>query len=137
MATRDVNPIGQLAVKDIFRQFSKKTAELVGTPTAFLGAILIVLIWAGSGPLFRFSDTWQLVINTATTVITFLMVFLIQNTQNRDSRAIHVKLDELIKSVRSARNSVIDLDRLTDEEMKELEDEYKRLCSRSDQRRNK
>jgi len=109
----------------------------MGAPAAFLGAILIILIWAGSGPLFRFSDTWQLVINTATTIITFLMVFLIQNTQNRDSRAIHVKLDELIKSVRSARNSVIDLDRLTDEEMKELEDEYKKLCSRSEQRRNK
>jgi len=137
MASRDVNPAGQPAVKDIFRQLSKKTAELMGAPAAFLGAILIILIWAGSGPLFRFSDTWQLVINTATTIITFLMVFLIQNTQNRDSRAIHVKLDELIKSVRSARNSVIDLDRLTDEEMKELEDEYKRLCSRSEQRRDK
>jgi low affinity Fe/Cu permease len=137
MASRDVNPAGQPAVKDIFRQLSKKAAELMGAPAAFLGAILIILIWAGSGPLFRFSDTWQLVINTATTIITFLMVFLIQNTQNRDSRAIHVKLDELIKSVRSARNSVIDLDRLTDEEMKELEDEYKRLCSRSEQRRDK
>lgn len=137
VASHDVNPPSQPAVKDIFRQVSKKTAELVGTPAAFLAAILIILIWAGSGPFFRFSDTWQLVINTATTVITFLMVFLIQNTQNRDSRAIHVKLDELIKSVRSARNSVIDLDRLTDEEMKELEEEYKRLCSRSEQRRNK
>ena len=96
MASRDVNPTNQPSFSEIFRQASKKTAELVGTPTAFLGAVLVILIWGGSGPLFHYSDTWQLVVNTATTIITFLMVFLIQNTQNRDSRAIHVKLDELI-----------------------------------------
>jgi len=137
VASRADNSNNHPALKDGFRQVSKKTAELVGTPAAFLGSVLLILIWGGSGPLFHFSDTWQLVINTATTIITFLMVFLIQNTQNRDSRAIHLKLDELIKAVHTARNSVIDLDRLTDEEMKELENEYKKLCSRSEQRPGK
>ena len=137
VASRADNSNNHPALKDGFRQVSKKTAELVGTPAAFLGSVLLILIWGGSGPLFHFSDTWQLVINTATTIITFLMVFLIQNTQNRDSRAIHLKLDELIKAVHTARNSVIDLDRLTDEEMKELENEYKKLCGRSGQRPGK
>lgn len=137
VASRADNSNNHPALKDGFRQVSKKTAELVGTPAAFLGSVLLILIWGGSGPLFHFSDTWQLVINTATTIITFLMVFLIQNTQNRDSRAIHLKLDELIKAVHTARNSVIDLDRLTDEEMKELENEYKKLCGRSEQRPGK
>lgn len=137
MASRDDNSNNHPALKDGFRQVSKKTAELVGTPAAFLGSVLLILIWGGSGPLFHFSDTWQLVINTATTIVTFLMVFLIQNTQNRDSRAIHLKLDELIKAVHTARNSVIDLDRLTDEEMKELENEYKKLCGRSERQSSK
>lgn len=101
----------------------------MGTPVAFLGAVGLIVVWAASGPTFRFSDTWQLVINTATTIITFLMVFLIQNTQNRDSRAIHLKLDELIKALRGARNSVIDLERLSDDQLKKLEDEYKKLCT--------
>jgi low affinity Fe/Cu permease len=137
VASRGDNSNNHPALKDGFRQVSKKTAELVGTPAAFLGSVLLILIWGGSGPLFHFSDTWQLVINTATTIITFLMVFLIQNTQNRDSRAIHLKLDELIKAVHTARNSVIDLDRLTDEEMKELENEYKKLCGRSEHQAGK
>jgi len=89
----------------------------------------LIVVWAASGPTFRFSDTWQLVINTGTTIITFLMVFLIQNTQNRDSRAIHLKLDELIKALRGARNSVIDLERLSDDQLKKLEEEYKKLCT--------
>jgi low affinity Fe/Cu permease len=115
---------------DSFRQISKKTAEMVGTPAAFLGAVVLIVIWGCSGPFFHFSDTWQLVINTGTTIITFLMVFLIQNTQNRDSRAVHLKLDELIKALRGARNSVIDLDSLSDEQLKELEQEYKKLCAK-------
>lgn len=117
------------AFKEAFRGFAKRTADLVGTPVAFLGAVGLIVVWAASGPTFRFSDTWQLVINTATTIITFLMVFLIQNTQNRDSRAIHLKLDELIKALRGARNSVIDLERLSDDQLKKLEDEYKKLCT--------
>jgi low affinity Fe/Cu permease len=114
--------------KEIFRMFAKHTAEAVGTPVAFLGALALILIWGITGPLFHYSDTWQLVINTATTIVTFLMVFLIQNTQNRDSKAIHLKLDELIKAAKGARNSVIDLDRLTDDQLTLLEDEYKKLC---------
>ena len=115
--------------KESFRGFSKRTSDLVGTPIAFLGAVGLIVVWAASGPTFRFSDTWQLVINTGTTIITFLMVFLIQNTQNRDSRAIHLKLDELIKALRAARNSVIDLERLSDDQLKKLEEEYKKLCT--------
>ena len=115
--------------KESFRGFLKRTSDLVGTPIAFLGAVGLIVVWAASGPTFRFSDTWQLVINTGTTIITFLMVFLIQNTQNRDSRAIHLKLDELIKALRGARNSVIDLERLSDDQLKKLEEEYKKLCA--------
>jgi len=115
--------------KETFRGFSKRTADLVGTPAAFLAAVGLIVVWAFSGPSFHFSDTWQLVINTGTTIITFLMVFLIQNTQNRDSRAIHLKLDELIKALGGARNSVIDLERLSDEQLKTLEDQYKKLCT--------
>ena len=115
--------------KESFRGFSKRTSDLVGTPITFLGAVGLIVVWAASGPTFRFSDTWQLVINTGTTIITFLMVFLIQNTQNRDSRAIHLKLDELIKALRGARNSVIDLERLSDDQLKKLEEEYKKLCT--------
>src|SRR5262245_62169039 len=84
-------------VRELFRRFAHKTAEMVGSPWAFLLAVILIALWAITGPLFKFSDTWQLVINTATTIITFLIVFLIQNTQNRDSRAIHLKLDELLK----------------------------------------
>ena len=115
--------------KESFRGFSKRTSDLVGTPIAFLGAVGLIVVWAASGPTFRFSDTWQLVINTGTTIITFLMVFLIQNTQNRDSRAIHLKLDELIKALRGARNSVIHLERISDDQLKKLEEEYKKLCT--------
>src|SRR5579885_431176 len=101
-----------------FRKFAHATAERAGTSKAFCIAVVIIAIWAVSGPLFHFSDTWQLVINTGTTIVTFLMVFLIQNTQNRDSKAIHLKLDELIKAIRGARNSIIDLDSLTDEQLR-------------------
>ncbi len=113
-----------------FRRFARYTSDLLGSSRAFCAALLIVLIWGLSGPYFHYSDAWQLAINTGTTIITFLMVFLIQNTQNRDSRATHLKLDELIKAVRGARNSMIDLDRLSDEELRELEGEYKKLCER-------
>lgn len=115
------------SVKEAFRHFAKRSAEAVGTPAAFLGSIVLIVLWGASGALFHYSDTWQLVINTATTIVTFLMVFLIQNTQNRDSKAIHLKLDELIKAIRGARNSIIDLDSLTDDQLTRLEDEYKKL----------
>lgn len=114
-------------VANAFHLFAKRTAEAVGTPMAFIAAVILILLWMASGPLFHFSDTWQLVINTATTIVTFLMVFLIQNTQNRDSRTLHLKLDELIKAARGASNALLDLDKLSDDQLKELEQQYKRL----------
>src|SRR5579883_3272035 len=116
-------------MNEMFRKFSAKSAELVGTSWAFILATLIIIVWAVTGPAFQYSDTWQLVINTGTTIITFLMVFLIQNTQNRDAKAIHLKLDELIKATHGARNSMIDLDKLSDEQLKRLEEDYKRICA--------
>ena len=117
-------------MKEQFRRFARYTSNMLGSSWAFFAAVFTVLIWVLSGPYFRYSDAWQLAINTGTTIITFLMVFIIQNTQNRDSRAIHLKLDELIKAAHGARNSMIDLDRLTDDELRELEVEYKKLCDR-------
>jgi len=115
-------------VNEFFRKFAAKAAEAMGSSWSFLMATAIIVVWALTGPLFHFSDTWQLVINTGTTIITFLAVFLIQNTQNRDAKGIHLKLDELIKATSGARNDVIDLDILSDEQLKHLEQEYKRLC---------
>jgi low affinity Fe/Cu permease len=110
-----------------FRKFAHKSAEAVGSPWAFLIAFVITIAWAISGPYFGFSDTWQLVINTASTISTGLIVFLIQNTQNRDAKAIHLKLDELLRGVKGARTGLVDLEDLTDEELKRLEEEFKRL----------
>jgi low affinity Fe/Cu permease len=114
-------------MNELFRKFAHTTSHIAGTPWAFIVAVLIIIVWAALGPFFQYSDTWQLVINTGTTIITFLMVFLIQNTQNRDAKAIHLKLDELIKGVKGARNSLVDLEDLTDQELKELEQEFKRF----------
>lgn len=108
-----------------FRKFATQTSAIVGSPWSFLGAGLLIIIWALLGPVFHFADTWQLVINTATTIITFLMVFLIQNTQNRDAKAIHLKLDELIHAVKGARNQLIDLENLSEAEMERLQKEFK------------
>jgi low affinity Fe/Cu permease len=110
-----------------FAHLAGRVAELVGTPWMFVGAVTIVAFWAISGPLFRFSDTWQLVINTGTTIVTFLMVFLIQNTQNRDAKAIHLKLDELLRAAKSARNTLIDVEEATDEDLAALEAQYRAL----------
>jgi len=113
-----------------FRNFACQVAAAVGTHWAFLLALSVVLGWAVTGPLFHFSDTWQLVINTGTTVITFLMVFLIQATQNRDGKAVQLKLDELIRSQRRARNVFADLEHATEDELKEFEEEFKALRAR-------
>ncbi len=102
---------------------------MAGQPTAFGLAVLIILLWGVTGPLFHFSDTWQLVINTSTTIITFLMVFLIQNTQNRDSEATHLKLDELIRAVGGAKNSLLDLEELDEQELDEVRETYLKLAS--------
>lgn len=112
----------------IFTRFAKWTARVTGRPVTFISAVVIILIWAVTGPFFNFSDTWQLVINTGTTIITFLMVFLIQNTQNRDTEALQVKLDELIRSSKAARNEVLNLEELDDEELDEIRQEYFELA---------
>jgi low affinity Fe/Cu permease len=112
-----------------FRSFAVKTAEVVGSSWAFLCAVSLIIGWAALGPHFKWSDGHQLFINTSTTILTFLVVFLIQNTQNRDSKSLHLKIDELLKATRGARNSMIDLERLTDEQLVKLESEFKRLCT--------
>lgn len=111
-------------MKEGFHRFSAKVSATVGSPYAFVIAIIIIGTWALTGPVFGFSDTWQLVINTGTTIVTFLMVFLIQNTQNRDSRAFHIKLDELIKSHQKARNTLIDIENMEDAELEKLQTEF-------------
>jgi low affinity Fe/Cu permease len=115
------------SMHDMFRRFSHAASEKLGTPWAFTIAVSVIVIWAISGPFLNFSTTWQLFINTITTVLTFLMVFLIQNTQNRDARAIHLKLDELIRAVRPARNMLIDIEDMEEEELKLLQDEFKKF----------
>jgi low affinity Fe/Cu permease len=110
-----------------FRHFAQHTAEAVGKPATFLIAVMVVVFWAASGPIFHFSDTWQLVINTSTTIVTFLMVFLIQNTQNRDAQAIHLKLDELIRATDRARTGLVGLEFRSEDELKSLERQFERL----------
>jgi low affinity Fe/Cu permease len=117
-------------VRDRFHRLAVTTAGLAGSVWAFASALGLVLLWAALGPLFGYSDTWQLVVNTATTIVTFLMIFLVQNTQNRDARAIHLKLDELIRHMKGARNSLIALEEMSDEELDRLEGEFRRLRSR-------
>jgi low affinity Fe/Cu permease len=114
--------------QDLFRHIARGVSDALGRPAAFWLAAAMIAVWASTGPVFHFSNTWQLVINTGTTIITFLMVFIIQNTQNRDNKSIHLKLDELIKAMHGARNSMIDLDRLSDQQLHELEVQYKKLC---------
>ena len=110
-----------------FRSFAHWTAEVVGSPWAFALGVLVIVVWAVTGPIFHFSDTWQLVINTGTTIVTFLMVFLIQSTQNRDAKAMHLKLDELIRAVGAARTKLVHLENLTDDELASLEKEFQKL----------
>jgi low affinity Fe/Cu permease len=117
-------------MRDLFRKFAQAMSAAVGSPWAFVLATSIIIVWALSGPIFNYSDTWQLVINTSTTIITFLMVFLIQNTQNRDAKAIHLKLDELIKGVSGARTKLVNLEELSDEELEDLQKEFKRIHER-------
>jgi low affinity Fe/Cu permease len=125
MATKRGTP-----VSDLFRRVACASAEALGSSWAFMTAVVVVVAWAASGPFFGFSDTWQLVINTGTTIVTFLMVFLIQNAQNRDAKALHLKLDELIHAVKEARNELIDVEDLTDEELADLHREFVRMRKR-------
>ena len=117
---------------DAFRVFARRSSIALGSAWAFAGAVLTILVWVLSGPMFHFSDTWQLVINTATTIVTFLMVFLIQNTQNRDAKAAHLKLDELIRALKNARNELVDLENLSDEELQKLGEQFKRMGKRAE-----
>jgi low affinity Fe/Cu permease len=117
-------------IRDGFRRLAQRSADAVGSPWAFLLAIGSVVVWAAMGPMFDYSDSWQLVINTGTTILTFLMVFLIQNTQNRDAKAIHLKLDELIRAVEGARTRLVHLEDLSDDELGELQEQFKRLHDR-------
>ena len=114
-----------------FHKAANSVSAAVGTAWAFLTAVLIVLVWAITGPAFHYSNTWQLVINTGTTIITFLMVFLIQHTQNRDARVTQLKLDELIRAVAGARNSLVDMEHMSDEELAKLQAEFERLRDRA------
>ncbi|MCS6268073.1 MAG: low affinity iron permease family protein [Vampirovibrio sp.] len=114
-------------MREFFRLFSHKVSEAMGSPFAFLTAVLVIVAWASVGKLFNFSDTWQLVINTSTTIITFLMVFLIQNTQNRDARVTGLKLDEIIRAHKGARDSIIELQALSDAELDALEAEFLKI----------
>ena len=111
----------------IFHKASAQAAQMVGSPFAFLGAVAAVIVWGSLGRQYHYSDTWQLVINTGTTIITFLMVFLIQNTQNRDAKAIHLKLDEIVRATRGADNRVIDAENLSDAELLRLMKSYERF----------
>jgi low affinity Fe/Cu permease len=120
-----------------FHVFATQAANWVGTKWAFLAALLVIVLWLVTGPYFHYSDTWQLIINTGTTVITFLVVFLIQNTQNRDARAIHLKLDEIIKSIDQAHNEMIDIEHLSDEELQNLADKYQKVREECDNRRTR
>jgi len=117
-------------LNDKFRCIASKVSELMGTSWAFLIAFATIIVWAVTGPIFHFSDTWQLVINTGTTIITFLMVFLIQNSQNRDAKAMHLKLDEIIRSIQGARNQLVDLENCTDEELEEIQREMNEIRRR-------
>jgi low affinity Fe/Cu permease len=116
------------AINQTFTRFANKASDLAGSSWAFLLAVVIIAAWAISGPLFGFSDTWQLIINTFTTLVTFLMVFLIQNTQNRDSKALHLKLDEIIHVIGPAHDELIDVEDLTDAELHEMIKRYRQLA---------
>ena len=124
MAQKKRNRLGQ-----ILEQFSRKATEATGTSTAFILAMLVIILWIATGPLFHFSDTWQLVINTGTTIITFLMVFLIQRSQNKDALAIHLKLNEIVAALEGASNRLIDVEDLTEAEIKTLHKHYQRLVA--------
>ena len=114
-------------MKESFHRFASKVSYVAGAPSSFVISICVIFAWATTGPIFGFSDTWQLVINTGTTIITFLMVFLIQNTQNRDAKAMHLKLDELIRVSKTARDSFIDLEDMSDAELEKLDVYFKDL----------
>jgi low affinity Fe/Cu permease len=130
-----VNEVGP-AASNLFRRLAQAVSVYAGSPSAAMAAFLLVVIWLASGPFFDYSDHWQLIINTGTTIITFLMVFLIQNAQNRDAKALHLKLDELIRGVHGARTRLVSLEQCSDEELAYLQAEFNKLRERETQRAN-
>lgn len=125
------------ATSDRFAQFAANASSWLGSKWAFLAAVSIIVFWSLTGPIFHYSDTWQLIINTGTTIVTFLMVFLIQNTQNRDARAINLKLNELIRAIDQARDQMIDIEKLTDLELDELQAKYQKIREACVERRDR
>jgi len=123
-------------VSDAFRLFARRSSTVLGSAWSFGIAILIIVIWGLTGPAFHYSNTWQLIINTGTTIVTFLMVFLIQNTQNRDAKAAHLKLDEIIRALEGARNELIDLEKLADEDLVSLEKQFERVRKKAERNGN-
>ena len=123
-------------VSDAFRVFARRSSRVLGSAWAFAGAIVIIVVWGVTGPAFHYSNTWQLIINTGTTIVTFLMVFLIQNTQNRDAKAAHLKLDEIIRALEGARNELIDLEKLADEDLASLEKQFERVREKAERNGN-
>lgn len=123
-------------MNEIFHRFAQKVSILAGSAHAFVFACALIIVWAASGPWFNFSDTWELIINTLTTIITFLMVFVIQNSQNRDIRSLHLKMDELIRVSKLARNNLIELENMTDAELANLEKEFSHLVHKEKTKRN-
>ena len=119
-------------VSDAFRVFARRTSNVLGSAWAFVLALLVIVVWGITGPTFHYSDTWQLIINTGTTIVTFLMAFLIQNTQNRDAKAVHLKLDEIIRAIKGARNELVDLEELSDEDLKKLEQQFQRIRQKAE-----
>ena len=125
--TKSTLEVQTRTTNDLFGKFAASASGWLGSKWAFAGAGLVIVLWAAVGPIFHFSDTWQLVINTGTTIVTFLMVFLIQNTQNRDARAINLKLNELIRAIDKARDQMIDIENLSDLELDELQAKYEKI----------
>ncbi len=123
-------------VSDAFRIFARRSSRVLGSAWAFAGAIVIIVVWGLTGPAFHYSNTRQLIINTGTTIVTFLMVFLIQNTQNRDAKAAHLKLDEIIRALEGARNELIDLEKLADEDLASLEKQFERVRKKAERNGN-
>lgn len=115
----------------LFTRFAKTVSRIAGRPTTFMIAVMVIILWALTGPIFDYSDTWQLVINTSTTIITFLMVFLIQNTQNRDTEALQIKLDELIRAIDQAQNALLDLEEMDDDELDMIRADYEKLAEKA------
>ena len=123
-------------VSNAFRIAARHSSRLLGSAWTFASAVLIIVMWGLTGPIFHYSDTWQLIINTGTTIVTFLMVFLIQNTQNRDAKAVHLKLDEVIRALKGARNELIDLEKLADEDLTNLEKQFELVRKKAERNGN-